>query len=114
MNNSGLCQPRAVQIGPQIDELALGGCELALGIERFDLDVGVRKLEEHRARLHRRAGLDEDALDPRGSERRDPANVFGDERAGTPHLAHHRAATHAIERDDLAIDTGRRGLQTGE
>jgi len=113
-DDAGLCQPRAVQIGPQIDELALRGRQLALGIERFDLDVRVCKLEQHSVRLHRIARLDEDALDPRGSERGDPANVLGHERSRTPHLAHHLPAAHRVDPEGTAIDARCRGLQARE
>ena len=100
-----------MQTGSQIDELTLGGRELALRVERFDLHVRVGELEQHRVRLHRNTGLDEDALDARGGERGDPADVLGDERSRTADLAHHCAATHAVERHDLAIDARRRGFR---
>src|SRR5439155_11397263 len=72
-------QTCALPISAAIHEIALGGRELPLGVERFDLDVRVRKLEQHRVRLYRNAGLDEDALDSRGSQCRSEERRVGKE-----------------------------------
>ena len=97
-----------LEAGVEARELGLGEGQLALGVERLELDVRVHELEQHGLLVDRLAGVDEDALDASGRDRRDPADAFGNERAAAAHLTQHRAPAHLVDPQRRALD-GRRG-----
>ena len=55
---------------------------------------------------------DQNFFDAGFRRRRDPANVFRNQRAESAHLAHHRTAFHGVDPNARAIDARRRRFQT--
>jgi hypothetical protein len=106
-----LVQQLAFQFGFAVGKVGLcrGPCQFRLH-DRLH-QVGVAELEDDRIRFDDRARPEHDALDAPLGRRRDPSNVFRNQRARAAHLTDHVAALHGVDPDGRAIHTWRRGLQ---
>ena len=71
----------------QVYKIRLRALELTLRLERLELDVGVRELDEHAVALHPGSRLYQDALHKPGRRCSHPANLLWNQSPGTTHLA---------------------------
>jgi hypothetical protein len=85
--------------------------ELRFAVRLFDTRAA--QFENHRIRLDNGAGPEHDALDPACRRRRNPADVFRNQRAGPANLAQHLAALDGIDPHGRAVDARSRGLEPG-
>lgn len=96
------------ELNAQITQFGFGRFELPFGIEHALLNIGVGQFHQNRVGLDRGAGQDKDPFHAAGVERRDPENLFRNQRAIATDLAEHVASLHCI-RPDLGLLYGRRG-----
>src|SRR5690606_31069295 len=73
--------------GAEVGEIRLRTRELALGLERGELEVGVGELDDDRVRVDGLARFDGEPFHARGRGRRQPPNALRRKRSGTAYRA---------------------------
>ena len=111
-NGGCLGEPVAAERGLELHQLRFGVGEGTVGVERLNLDVGIRKLEDDRLGLDAVAGQQMEPLNTAGGDGRDPARVLRHERPGPANLDDHVALLHGIE--PRRFDGWGRGLEIRE
>ena len=76
-----LLQIVVLRLNAEVQQGGLGGLDLERGVLELLIELRIDELQHHAVRLHRRPGLEEDALDASLGRRRNPADVFRHERA---------------------------------